>query len=143
MLTSGEVRRLKQENEALPKAVAETVVENSKAFKKFWAFFGEGWNQRMLSEVHVIGSVTLPSGGLRDSGPGVASSRLKIPRSIYYRWRHHFRKRGLAGLRDRLPGPLRVLECSSLPKERDRILEMALLIFPSGPGDDSELPGHG
>ena len=30
--------------------------------------------------------------------------QLEIPRSTYYRWRHHFRKRGLAGLRGRPPG---------------------------------------
>ena len=54
--------------------------------------------------------------------------QLEIPRSTYYRWRHHFRKRGLAGLRGRPPGSGRVWN-QILPKERDRILEMALL-FP-------------
>ena len=54
--------------------------------------------------------------------------QLEIPRATYYRWRHHFRKRGLAGLRGRPPGSGRVWN-QILPKERDRILEMALL-FP-------------
>ena len=34
--------------------------------------------------------------------------QLEIPCSTYYRWRHSFRQRGLAGLRDRPPGPRRV-----------------------------------
>ena len=79
----------------------------------------------MLSE-HELG-VFKDSGGLRVAGPGGAGST-RDPRSTYYRWRHHFRKRGLAGLRDRPPGSGRVWN-QILPKERDRILEMALL-FP-------------
>ena len=54
--------------------------------------------------------------------------QLEIPCSTYYRWRHSFRQRGLAGLRDRPPGPRRVWN-QILPQERDRILETALL-FP-------------
>jgi len=54
--------------------------------------------------------------------------QLEIPRSTYYRWRCHFRRRGLAGLRDRPPGSRRVWN-QILPQERDRILETALL-FP-------------
>ena len=55
-------------------------------------------------------------------------AQLEIPRSTYYRWRRNFRRRGLAGLRDRPPGPGRVWY-QILPQERDRVLEMALL-FP-------------
>jgi len=51
--------------------------------------------------------------------------QLEIPRSTYYRWRDHFRRRGLAGLRDRPPGSRRVWN-QILPQERDRILETAL-----------------
>jgi len=54
--------------------------------------------------------------------------QLEIPCSTYYRWRHSFRQRGLAGLRDRPPGSRRVWN-QILPQERDRILETALL-FP-------------
>ena len=54
--------------------------------------------------------------------------QLEIPRSTYYRWRHSFRRRGLAGLRDRPPGSRRVWN-EIQPQERDRILETALL-FP-------------
>ena len=54
--------------------------------------------------------------------------QLEIPRSTYYRWRDHFRRRGLAGLRDLTPGSRRVWN-QILPQERDRILETALL-FP-------------
>ena len=54
--------------------------------------------------------------------------QLEIPGSTYDRWRHHFRRRGLAGLRDRPPGSRRVWN-QILPQERDRILETALL-FP-------------
>ena len=60
--------------------------------------------------------------------PRPSSLARSITRSTYYRWRHHFRKRGLAGLRGRPPGSGRVWN-QILPKERDRILEMALL-FP-------------
>ena len=69
--------------------------------------------------------------------------QLEIPRSTYYRWRHHFRKRGLAGLRGRPPGSGRVWN-QILPKERDRILEMytsaavSRVVFTR-----SELPGDG
>ena len=59
---------------------------------------------------------------------GEVLDQLEIPRSTYYRWRHSFRKRGLAGLRDRPPGSRRVWN-QILPQERDRILETALL-FP-------------
>ena len=55
-------------------------------------------------------------------------AQLEIPRSTYYRWRRQFRRGGLAGLRDRPPGPRRVWN-QILPKERDQILETALL-FP-------------
>ena len=54
--------------------------------------------------------------------------QLEIPGSTYYRWRHHFRRRRLAGLRDLPPGSRRVWN-QILPQERDRILETALL-FP-------------
>ena len=54
--------------------------------------------------------------------------QLEIPRSTYYRWRSQFRRRGLAGLRDRPPGSRRVWN-QILPQERHRILETALL-FP-------------
>ena len=54
--------------------------------------------------------------------------QLEIPSSTYYRWRHSFRQRGLAGLRDRPPGSRRVWN-QILPQERDQILETALL-FP-------------
>ena len=54
--------------------------------------------------------------------------QLEIPGSTYDRWRHHFRRRGLAGLRDRPPGSRRVWN-QILPQERDRILETAWL-FP-------------
>ena len=57
-----------------------------------------------------------------------ALAQLEIPRSTYYRWRYHFRRRGLAGLRDRPPGSRRVWN-QILPQERDKVLETALL-FP-------------
>jgi len=53
-------------------------------------------------------------------------SQLTIARSTYYRWRHSFRQRGQAGLRDR-----KILRGRTwnqiLPEERDKILEAALL----------------
>ena len=60
--------------------------------------------------------------------------QLKIPRSTYYRWRRNFRRRGLAGLRDRPPG--RVWN-QILPQERDRVLEMALLFTERSPREVS------
>ena len=58
---------------------------------------------------------------------GEVLAQLEIPRSTYYRWRHQFRKRGLAGLRDRPPGSRRVWN-QILPQERDRILKVEGLI---------------
>ena len=66
--------------------------------------------------------------------------QLEIPCSTYYRWRHSFRQRGMAGLRDRPPGSRRVWN-QILPQEG------------SDPGDGpvvsravptgGQLPGHG
>ena len=42
--------------------------------------------------------------------------QLEIPCSTYYRWRHSFRQRGMAGLRDRPPGSRRVWN-QILPQE--------------------------
>ena len=67
--------------------------------------------------------------------------QLEIPCSTYYRWRHSFRQRGLAGLRDRPPGPRRVWN-QILPQERDRILETALLFSRAVP-TGGQLPGDG
>ena len=58
-------------------------------------------------------------------------SQLGIPRSTYYRWRQRFRCRGRPGLHDRSPAHKRIWN-QILPKERDKILEMALL-FPDWP----------
>ena len=67
--------------------------------------------------------------------------QLEIPRSTFYRWRYQFRKRGLAGLRDRPPGSKRVWY-QILPHERDRILETALL-FPEWSPREVSIPGDG
>ena len=54
-------------------------------------------------------------------------AQLQIPRSSYYRWRANFRRRGLLGLRDRPSSQSRVWN-QVLPEERDKTLEIALLL---------------
>ena len=114
--TSQEVRRLKEENEALKRAVAETVLDN----------------QRLKSEEGI--SEWLPNTNWKSCGPLRAPcvpvtqvlAQLQIPRSSYYRWRANFRRRGLLGLRDRPSSQSRVWN-QILPEERDKMLEIALL----------------
>ena len=77
-------------------------------------------SEHKLEVLRVVEATALPVWKVLD--------QLEIPRSTYYRWRHQFRKRGLAGLRERPPGSRRVWN-QILPQERDRILETALL-FP-------------
>ena len=55
-----------------------------------------------------------------------ALERLELPPSTYYRWRRRFRAEGFAGLADAPPNPRRVWN-RLLPKERAKILEVALL----------------
>ena len=87
--TSDEVRRLKEENEALKKAVAETVLENQK-LKKVWACKEKGY-QRMLSEhkLEVLRAVEAAGLPVRE-----VLDQLEIPRSTFSRWRQNFRRTG-------------------------------------------------
>ena len=72
---------------------------------------------------------------------GEVLAQLEIPRSTYYRWRHQFRKRGLAGLRDRPPGSRRLWN-QILPQERGP--DPGNGPFVSRPvATGSELPGNG
>ena len=73
--TCGEVRRLKEENEALKKAVAETVVENQK-LKKVWACKAKEVSED--AQRAQAGSFK-DSGGLRVAGPGGAGSTRDPP----------------------------------------------------------------
>jgi len=54
-------------------------------------------------------------------------SQLGIARSTYYRWRRSFRHRGRPGLHDR-PSVRDRTWNQILPEERDKILEVAMLI---------------
>ena len=65
---------------------------------------------------------------IEGSGLAVTHSlqQLGIPRSTYYRWRARFRCRGQPGLHDRPPVRSPVWN-QILPRERDKVLEMALL----------------
>jgi putative transposase len=53
--------------------------------------------------------------------------QLAIAKSTYYRWRQAFRRRGRPGLHDRLPTRARTWN-QILPEERDKVLEIALLL---------------
>ena len=61
-----------------------------------------------------------------------ALDQLEIPRSTYYRWRHHFRRRGLVGLRDRPPGNRDGSGIRSCPKNGTESWRQPCC-FPSGP----------
>ena len=90
-------------------------------------------SEHKLEVLRAVEASELPVGEVLD--------QLEIPRSTYYRWRDQFRRRGLAGLRDRPPGSRRVWN-QILPQERDRILETALLFSREVP-TGGELPGNG
>ena len=70
-----------------------------------------------------------------------ALDQLEIPRSTYYRWRHHFRRRGLVGLRDRPPGSRTGLESDPAPRTGPNPGDSPVVsrVVPQG----GELPGDG
>ena len=86
--TFQEVRRLKEENDALKRAVAE---------KEFGPVRRKRC-QQMAGEYKLEALRAVEGSGL----PVIqVLAQLQISRSTYYRWRANFRRRGLLGLRDR------------------------------------------
>ena len=76
---------------------------------------------------------------------GKVLDQLEIPRSTYYRWRHHSLERGgwqvFAG---RVPQDQDGFGIQILPKERDRILDKSMaLLFPEWSSREVSCQGDG
>jgi len=96
--TRGEVQRLREENEALKKALAESVLDVQRLQKK--SLHLRRRYPRMTPEQKL--------GILRSVEPSClpakeALIRLDVPFLTYYPWKANFERQGIDGLRDRSP----------------------------------------
>jgi transposase-like protein len=119
--TTEEVRRLKEGNASLKKAVAEAILDLMRYKKPRDVDRRRYVRMSANRKLEVLRAVEGSVGGVAE-----ALARLEISPSTYYRWRQWFRTGGVQDLADR--NPLRDRNWNQLlPDERAKVLSVALL----------------